>query len=111
VARQAASPDSILAMYQQLIALRHRLEPLAAGSLEVLPATNPDVLSYLRELHGQRVLVVVNFKARHQETGLPSGRWHVELSTGGRAPGTWLEGSTRLGPLEAVIASHARPGE
>jgi alpha-glucosidase len=111
VERQAASPESVLAMYQQLLALRQRLEPLSGGRLEVLSASNPDVLAYLRELHGQRVLVVINFKARHQETGLPSGRWHVELSTAGRKAGGWLEGSMRLGPLEAVIASHARPGE
>jgi hypothetical protein len=35
----------------------------------------------------------------------------VELSTAGRETGTWLSGSMRLRPLEALIASHARPSE
>jgi alpha-glucosidase len=107
VAVQAAEPESVLATYRRLLAVRAATPALATGSLELLPPSQRNVLAYVRERDGERILVVVNFATHERTAELPGGSWRVELSTAGTAApivGRRLGRQVRLGPLEAIIA-------
>ncbi len=60
VAAQAADPDSLLAHYKALIALRKTVPALAQGTYDNATA-NGGVLSFRRTLGGQRAVVVINY--------------------------------------------------
>jgi len=105
VAAQAADPQSVLATYERLLAVRREMRPLAAGSLRLDPSgANPDVLAYVRELDGRRVLVAINFALRERAWAVLAGRWQVAFSTSTRPAGETLAATVRLAPLEALIA-------
>ena len=54
--------DSILAFYRELIALRKKHRIIAEGSIHFLARENDDVLAYERELAGEHLLVLCNFR-------------------------------------------------
>ncbi len=60
VAAQAADPSSLLAFTRALISLRRRTPALVRGDYTPVPAPS-GVLTYLRGLPGQKVLVAINF--------------------------------------------------
>jgi maltose alpha-D-glucosyltransferase/alpha-amylase len=60
VANQDENPSSLLWWMRRLIALRNRFAAFSRGSLEVLLPDNRKVLAFMRELNGERILVVVN---------------------------------------------------
>ncbi len=79
VRAQAADPDSILALYRQLVRLRAATPALQVGTFRLLHPADPGMVSYLRETVDQTILVALNL---------------------GREPTTWLlppppEGSAR----------------
>lgn len=53
-------PDSVYAFYKRLIALRHTNPVVSAGTWQLLDAGDPQVYAFVRELNGQRLLVMVN---------------------------------------------------
>jgi alpha-glucosidase len=57
---QEQDPDSPLAFYRALLALRRATPALHAGTYRSVPAP-PDVFAYVREHDGRRVLVALNF--------------------------------------------------
>jgi alpha-glucosidase len=109
VERQAADPDSVLAWYRALLALRRATPALSRGSQQLLPPDDEHVLAYVRGAEESRALVALNFgssSARLQVPYAAPGRtWQRALSTAGPAAGEPLTDATRLAPLEALIAT------
>jgi alpha-glucosidase len=67
VAVESRQPDSLLAWYQQLIALKHTNPALRDGQEIMLNLRNDNVLSWLRKTpQGQAVVVACNFTAQPQ---------------------------------------------
>jgi alpha-glucosidase len=106
VVAQAADPDSVLATYRRLIALRHGRVSLRRGSLRRLDIGGIDVLSYVRESDGEATLIVANFAQEDTKVALdaagdaswaPIGGSHREPS----APDG--SGSLELRGLEVAI--------
>ncbi|KPC53063.1 alpha-amylase family glycosyl hydrolase [Amantichitinum ursilacus] len=60
VASAQADPGSLLNLYHHLLALRREEPALNIGRFEAVDAP-PTVLAYLREHHGRRLLVALNF--------------------------------------------------
>jgi alpha-glucosidase len=109
VAAQAPDPDSVMAAYRRLIALRQGRASLRCGSFRRLDLGGVDVLAYVREVDGERTLVVANFA--------PTGTT-VDVGVAGAGPWQALGGSHRdpsapdaagslaLRGLEVVILGH-----
>ncbi len=66
VAAESAQPGSLLNWYKRLIALRSQIPALYRGNNIMVDRSDPNVLSYLRQLPGQAnaVLVAINFTAQ-----------------------------------------------
>jgi alpha-glucosidase len=85
VESQARDPDSVLAFYRRLIALRAATPALQVGAF--VPVGHPvgDVVEYLREVPGQTILVVLNLGRAAVEWTLPEGTewaaWQPRLAT------------------------------
>jgi glycosidase len=95
VATQTGVPDSLLALYRRLLALRRTHPALSAGSAyEDLPSS-PDVYAYRRGRGDDGLAVVLNFAdeprtAAVRHGGLPSsGR--VVLDSRTAAPGAIVD--------------------
>ncbi len=71
VTAQQTQPDSMLAMTQQLIALRRRHPALHAGDFAALDAPE-GVLAYTRALGDDGILVVLNFTGKDKAWDLPA---------------------------------------
>ncbi|HEY8169162.1 MAG TPA: alpha-glucosidase [Candidatus Limnocylindrales bacterium] len=110
VAGQAADPDSILACYRRLIALRHRSEALSVGGFDWHVRGEHDVLAWLRTAGEQRMLVALTTASTDRTValdGLP-GRAEGVFSSLGPNVAPLIEGDRiHLRPLEAVIVALA----
>jgi alpha-glucosidase len=71
-------PTSVLNVYRQLLALRHKEPALIDGTYVALNEDDPNVLTYLRKGKGEAVLVVLNMSATPQKV-------HLTLSSAGFA--------------------------
>ena len=103
VSRQRRDPDSLLSFHRRLIALRWSEPTLVHGSVSPVLAEG-DVLAYLVEGPGNRVLVALNGGEEPTEVPLHdplSG--HVVLATDRRREGLRTSAAIRLGPMEAVV--------
>jgi len=106
VAAQAAEPDSVLAAYRRLIALRQGRASLRRGALRRLDIGGEDVLAYLRESDGEATLVVANFGQAGTSVALDGagdGPWRA--IGGSHADPSAIDGSSplQLRGLEVVI--------
>jgi alpha-glucosidase len=72
VGAQEADAHSLLAFYRHFLAWRRGQPALRLGSLSLWPA-HPQVLSFVREHEGQRLLCSFNFSAAAAEIDLPQG--------------------------------------
>lgn len=87
--------DSILAFYRRLIALRKEHRIIAEGSIRFLERENDDILAYERELEGEHLLVLCNFRA--SDIAMP------ELHAAGeKLIGNYPGIAARLRPYEVV---------
>jgi len=89
VEAQLRNPGSFLHWTQRMLAVRRsRNEIFGTGSLEVLPADNPSVLAYIRQVGDDAILCVSNLSRFAQPVELNlarfEGRTPVELA--GRVP-------------------------
>ena len=73
VESQRDDPDSVLHHYRALIALRRHEPLIQAGVYRQLLQDHLQVWAYLREGHGERLLVVNNFYGKPCEIQLPQG--------------------------------------
>lgn len=71
VQAQEAQPDSILAFYKNLIALRKERPVISKGSISFLEQENPDVLAYTRQLADERLLVFNNLTEKEVTVSCP----------------------------------------
>ncbi|HXF56913.1 MAG TPA: alpha-glucosidase [Actinomycetota bacterium] len=101
VARQARDPDSVLALYRRLLALRRSSVALRRGRYRRLPAPE-GCLAYLREAGTERLAVAVNFTSEETAVALPEGT--VAVHTSFREEGEEVRGLYRLGGDQAVVA-------
>lgn len=70
VENMKANPVSLLWWMAKLIALRTSNPVLSRGRLEFIESTNPKVLTYSREMEGERIICVVNLSRSAQMTSL-----------------------------------------
>jgi alpha-glucosidase len=106
VERQAADPRSTLSLVRRLAALRAETPALQTGAQRSLEA-GADVLAWLREEDGDRLLALVNFAGAEAAAELPAGldgRATVVLATDpDRAEGELSLRELTLGPSEAAL--------
>jgi glycosidase len=104
VADQARDPGSLLSLYRRLIAARRRSRALGRGTHRSIFGVAPDVLAWVREAEGERVLVLLNLADETRDCdvgdlGVPGGT--VVVGTGTRHGAVGLDG-LRLEPLEGL---------
>ncbi|MDX1531807.1 MAG: alpha-amylase family glycosyl hydrolase [Rhodothermales bacterium] len=102
VEAQRADPDSLLSLYRRLLDLRSGRPPLAVGAYLPLPADG-DVIGYVREWEGDRLLVALNLGGDPQELRAEGRSGTVVLGTRRAREGEAVRDRVRLGPNEAVV--------
>ena len=109
VAGQTADPDSVLATYRRVMAVRAGSAALRRGSMARLQAGDPDVLAWTRTAGDEAVLVLVNFVGEERPVDLATlapGRWVPRVGTHRRLPEI-AAGVLRLRADEGVILALA----
>jgi len=104
VADQAADPESLLSLYRRLIAARRTSPALAHGTHRSIFGVAPDVLAWLREADGERVLVLLNVGGSPRSCDLRrllADEGEVVVTAGARAGRVSL-GDLTLEPLEGI---------
>ena len=66
---EAKDPDSVLAFYKKLVALRKENEIIADGQIRFTDAGNDNIISYVRTLNGQTLSVFCNLRGTAQSLG------------------------------------------
>jgi alpha-glucosidase len=100
---QEAMPDSVLHHYRAALAFRKSHPALVDGDMTFID-TNQDLLAFVREKHGDKLLFVFNLTREAQDFRLPerlSSCMPIDLP--GFAPG-FDGGIVRLAPLDAFCA-------
>ncbi|PZS31870.1 MAG: alpha-amylase [Pseudonocardiales bacterium] len=107
VATQNGQEDSMVTLYQRLLALRRAVPALSVGSYSPLQAAG-DVLAYVREHQSQRIVVALNLSDRPRTVALSGiSRGRILLSTDPHRPTRQLAGTVILGPDQGVIIDEA----
>jgi alpha-glucosidase len=105
VAAQRDDPGSLLSLYRRLIAARTSFAPLGRGTHRSIFGVAPGVLAWIRELDGQRALVLLNTGDGAQRcdlSALPERAGTVVVATGPRAGRMALD-ALILEPLEGIV--------
>ena len=63
---ESKDPDSVLAFYKKLVALRKEQEIIADGQIRFTDAGNDNIISYVRTLNGQTLSVFCNLRGTDQ---------------------------------------------
>ncbi len=63
-AAEEKEPHSVLHYFRSMVALRKNNPVLVYGKYDLLDKDNPDVYAYTRELNGDKILVLLNFKGK-----------------------------------------------
>ena len=101
VERQAADPRSTLSLYRRLASLRADMPALQTGAQRTLDA-GQDVLAWVREESGERVLAAVNFGSSPAPLPLDAPATLLLSSDPDRREG---DAGLELRPREAVLVS------
>ncbi len=107
VADQSADPGSLLTLYRRLIAVRAASPALARGTHRSIFGVAPDVLAWLREAGGDRILVLINTAGAERSCDLrraAAAGGDLLVATSERAGRLALDGLT-LDPLEGIAIS------
>jgi oligo-1,6-glucosidase/alpha-glucosidase len=104
VEEQENDPDSLLSCYKRFLKVRKETPALHRGSLSLLDAdtTGKDVVGYVRETDGQRVLVLLNASCKPSKVTLPEGSWTMLVSTLAERPDV-TSGSVILAAGEGLV--------
>ena len=106
VANQQDDPGSILTLYRRLLALRRERRALAVGDYTPVEAAG-DVIAYVREHDGERLLVALNLGREPQAVDLEAYAGTVLLGTDADREGEPVGGRLALQPNEALVAALA----
>ena len=79
VNREAGDPASVLAHYRRLLAFRRSHPALMRGNIELIDAP-ANVLAFIREGEGERLVVAFNLSATDASFALPAGRSATAIS-------------------------------
>ncbi|HSR23538.1 MAG TPA: alpha-amylase family glycosyl hydrolase, partial [Candidatus Eisenbacteria bacterium] len=104
VAVQREQEESMLTLYRRLLALRRAEPALSVGSYCPVVARD-DVLAYVRELDGRRILVALNLGDRTRAVALPAAGGRVLLSTDPHRAGRGVAGTVALDGDEGDVVS------
>lgn len=104
VADQSDDPDSLLSLYRRLIAARAASPALRRGTHRSFFGVAPEVLCWLREADGERVLVLANVgdEVRHCELGQVEGTVGTVIAGTRARSGTLRLDDLTLGPREGL---------
>lgn len=91
---QIANPASILALYQNFLALRKKHKALCLGSIHVI-ANEGDILAFERHMGEERILCVFNFASQPTSYSLPA---MASLIEGSALRATRSGDTLQLGP-------------
>ena len=102
VAAQRDDPDSVLAHYRQLIALRHEEPAVVEGDFTMLLAQDERVYAFVRRLGSTQLLVLGNFSADVVPAPVPDAQaWaDAELAVGRVGAPASADAPLVLGPWE-----------
>jgi len=105
VAVEREAPDSMLALYHRLIALRQAEPALEAGAYTPVAARG-DVLAYLRTAGERRFLIVLNLGHEPAALDLPDAGMHgrVAVATHRQREDTAISGRIELRGDEGIVA-------
>lgn len=106
VAAQRDDPDSTLALYRRLLALRRERRALAVGDFTPIEA-HGDVIGYLREHGGERLLVALNLGNQTQTLDIQDYAGTVLLGTHRDRENDRVASYLELRPNEAVAVDVA----
>jgi alpha-glucosidase len=105
------TPNSILSVYRQLLALRHNQPALLDGTYTALNEDDPNVLVYLRKDKDEAILVLLNMSNAPQKVklnlapqGFASPKLSVLLSTFQQLASAGTAETVDLPPFGALIA-------
>ncbi|WP_137894696.1 alpha-glucosidase family protein [Ramlibacter sp. 2FC] len=105
VDRQEADAGSLLQFYRHLLHWRREQPALVKGQQQMLPA-HEQVLAYLREHEGQRLLCAFNFSDRPAQWALPAGLESARIEAGSGLGGARIEGTNvHLEPWSGLFAA------
>ncbi len=104
VAEQSADPASLLALYRRLITARREVPALGRGSHRSIFDVAPDVLAWVRELDGERVLMLLNVGDERRTCALSrfADEGAVVVGTDHTRTGRVALDGLTLGPLEGL---------
>ena len=105
VAAQRDDPDSVLAHYRQLIALRHEEPAVVEGDFTMLLAQDERVYAFVRRLGSTQLLVLGNFSADVVPAPVPDAQaWaEAELAVGRVGAPASADAPLVLGPWEGRV--------
>ena len=98
VDQQQDKPDSTLTFYRRLLAWRKTQPALLSGDITLLPGSD-EVLAYVREYEGRKVLCVFNISEKSVAWTLPAGFQRLEA-----LPQSGLEGAVIDHPVVRLAA-------
>ena len=98
-----ADPDSVLAHYRTLIALRKTRPVVVEGDFTLFAEAHPQLVAYVRRLGETRLAVLANVSGEPAEFEVPEGlAIEGECLVANVAPRDALAGTVTLAPWEAV---------
>jgi alpha-glucosidase len=115
VAAESKDPNSVLSVYRQVLATRHKEPALVNGTYTALNEDDPNVLAYLRKDKDEAILVMLNMSSSPQKVklnldpqGFASPKLSVLLSTFQRPASAGSAETIELAPFGALIAKVSR---
>jgi oligo-1,6-glucosidase len=105
-AAQRGDPQSVLAHYRRLIALRHDVPAVALGEFALLLPDHEQVWAFTRTHLDVQLLVVANLSDREVEADVPDTGWADAELLLGNLPGG--RGGLRLRPWESRVLRRTR---
>jgi len=99
---QEADPDSVLALYRRLLALRRSSSAMSGGEFGLLEAGSGRLV-YERRSPQERMVAVVNMGGESCDVVLPEGEVALATSLGWEGRAVRGEQPTTIGPFEALV--------
>ena len=102
---QEADDKSVLHFYRQFLAWRRHQPALIHGEMALLPA-DEQVLAFVREHEGERLLCAFNLSERAAHLDLPAGMSLAKLLPDSGADGAWTDntGNISFAPWGVLLA-------